>query len=108
MVAYKKLLFSSYYSLVSLFGTEQSYKFFVIGVTTHIFTSTSRLTYNCDPYRGIISCIFVALPNATQPTFPYGGFSFHSNFSMTSTSFLGVPTSYGDPLETSCFSSFPS
>lgn len=82
-------------------GTERSYP---------VLTSASGPTYNCDPYRGsvITSAPAIAYPNATQPTFPYGGFSFGSNFSMTSTSFSGGPTLYGDSLGTPCFSAVPS
>jgi hypothetical protein len=80
------------------------------GATPHVLTSVSGPTYNCDPYRGpvLTSAPPIAYPNATQPAFPYGGFSFGPNFSMTSTSFSGGPTSYGDSLGTSCFSAVPS
>jgi hypothetical protein len=56
------------------------------GATPHILTSVSGPTYNCDPYRGpvLTSAPPIAYPNATQPAFPYGGFSFGPNFSMTS------------------------
>jgi len=91
-------------------GTERSYPVVAPGVTSHVLTSASGPTYNCDPYRGSVlpSSPAVGYPNATQPAFPYGGFSFGSNFSVTSTSFSGAPTSYGDSLGTSCFSSVPS
>jgi len=91
-------------------GTERSYPVVAPGATPHVLTSASGPTYNCDPYRGpvLTSAPPIAYPNATQPAFPYGGFSFGPNFSMTSTSFSGGPTSYGDSLGTSCFSAVPS
>ena len=91
-------------------GTERSYPAVASGATPHVLTSASGPTYNCDPYRGPVhtSAPAIAYPN-TQPAFPYGGFSFGSNFSMTSTSFSGGPaSSYGDSLGTSCFSAVPS
>lgn len=71
-------------------------------------TSTPGPTYNSDPSIGPILMSSHIFSYAIQPGFPYGGFYFGSNFSMTSTSFSRGKTSYEDSLGTSFFSSIPS